>query len=121
MLARLDAQADENERRRQERAEVNKGSLLGQLYQYFDREIDVDRVAPRREQETDEQREERRKHMADKRKAAARSYPYILGTLSFPLFPLSSNLPAAAESTDDGSSQQPLSGEAESVRFGFCQ
>ena len=58
MLARLNAQADENERRRQERAEVNKGSLLGQLYQYFDREIDVDRVAPHREAEDDEDEQE---------------------------------------------------------------
>ena len=115
MLARLNAQADENERRRQERAEVNKGSLLGKLYQYFDTEIDVDRVAPRREQETDEQREERRKRMTDRRKAAARSYPYILGTITFPLFPLSDDRKDAM--ADD--SQLSLSGEAESVRLDF--
>ena len=86
MLARLNAQADANEASRKERAEVNKEGLLGRLYAFFDEWVDSDRAQP---QLTDEEREERRRRAADKRKAVARSFPYILGTLTFPLFPLS--------------------------------
>ena len=93
VLERLHAQADANENARKERAEVNKEGLLGRLYAFFDEYVDVDGdVGPARPELTEEQREARRRQMAERRKAAVRSFPFVLGTLTFPLFLVSDDL-----------------------------